>query len=99
MLACQLHLNSMSHSQRMWRVVDDVTYVMTPNRDILIDGFRLDQIYTRANARDDDRNGSVRSGDMIYGSATASTESASKVFSKRWAGKSLGLPGGRSRRV
>lgn len=38
--------------------------VMTPNSDILIDGLRLDQIYTRAKAREDERNGIVRSGEM-----------------------------------
>jgi hypothetical protein len=38
---------------------------MTPNMDILTDGFRLDQMYTSENASDEERNGMVRSGEMI----------------------------------
>jgi hypothetical protein len=39
--------------------------VITPKRDILMDGFRRDQIYTSAKARAEDRKGIVSSGDTI----------------------------------
>jgi hypothetical protein len=39
---------------------------MTPNKDILMDGFLRDQMYTSAKARLDDRNGRVRSGEMSW---------------------------------
>lgn len=38
--------------------------MITPKRDILIDGFRLDQIYTKAKASDDERKGMVNKGEM-----------------------------------
>lgn len=40
--------------------------VMTPKRDILMDGFRRDQIYTRAKEREDERKGMVSNGEMIW---------------------------------
>jgi hypothetical protein len=43
-----------------------MTYVMTPKRDILILGFRLDQIYTRAKAREEAINGISRKGVIAY---------------------------------
>jgi hypothetical protein len=45
-----------------------MTYVMTPNNDILILGFRLDQIYTRAKAREEAINGISRKGVIAYSS-------------------------------
>lgn len=39
---------------------------MTPKRDILMDGFRRDQIYTRAKEREDERKGMVSNGEMIW---------------------------------
>lgn len=39
-----------------------IAHVMTPNKLILIDGFRLDHIYTKANASEEDRKGRVSSG-------------------------------------
>jgi len=42
---------------------------MTPKRDILILGLRLDQIYTRAKARDEAINGISRKGVIAYSSA------------------------------
>jgi hypothetical protein len=38
--------------------------VITPNSDILIDGFRLDQIYTSEKAKEEERKGMVRNGEM-----------------------------------
>jgi hypothetical protein len=46
-----------------------MTYVMTPKRDILILGFRLDQIYTRAKAREEAINGISKNGVIAYSSA------------------------------
>lgn len=40
------------------------THVITPKRLILIDGFRRDHIYTNEKAREEERNGSVRTGDI-----------------------------------
>jgi hypothetical protein len=39
---------------------------MTPNKDILILGFRLDQIYTNAKAREEAMNGIWRNGVIAY---------------------------------
>lgn len=41
-----------------------VAHVTTPKRDILTLGFLRDQMYTRAKASDDERNGIVMSGEM-----------------------------------
>lgn len=38
---------------------------MTPKRDILMDGLRRDQIYTRAKESEEERKGMVSSGEMI----------------------------------
>jgi len=38
--------------------------VMTPKSDILMDGFRLDQMYTKAKASDEARKGIVTKGEM-----------------------------------
>lgn len=46
-----------------------LAYVMTPKRDILMDGLRRDQMYTSANDSEDERKGMVRSGEMICMSA------------------------------
>jgi hypothetical protein len=43
-----------------------VTHVITPKRDILTEGFRLDQMYVKANAREDDKKGMVRRGDIVW---------------------------------
>jgi hypothetical protein len=51
-----------------------MTYVMTPKRDILILGFRLDQIYTRAKAREEAMNGISRKGVIAYSSADLISE-------------------------
>jgi hypothetical protein len=40
------------------------TNLMTPKRDIWIEGFRLDQMYTRAKASDEARKGIVTNGEM-----------------------------------
>lgn len=42
------------------------TYVMTPNKDILILGFRLAQIYVSANASEEAMNGIVKKGVIAY---------------------------------
>jgi hypothetical protein len=55
------HENATRHSGRYGAVI-----VMTPNKDILMDGFRRDQMYTSAKARLEDRNGRVRSGEMSW---------------------------------
>lgn len=39
---------------------------MTPNKDILILGLRLDQIYTSANASEEARNGISNKGEIDY---------------------------------
>ena len=58
-----------SASSRVKRVVGGSnvwcrrTYVMTPKRDIRIDGFLRDQMYTNAKASGEDRNGIVSKGD------------------------------------
>jgi hypothetical protein len=46
-----------------------MTYVMTPKRDILILGLRLDQIYTRAKASEEAMNGISKKGVIAYSSA------------------------------
>ena len=46
-----------------------MTYVMTPKRDILILGFRLDQIYTRAKASEEAIKGISKNGVIAFSSA------------------------------
>lgn len=43
----------------------------TPNRDILILGLRLDQIYVTAKASDEARNGIVKRGDIAFPTRSA----------------------------
>jgi 3'-phosphoadenosine 5'-phosphosulfate sulfotransferase (PAPS reductase)/FAD synthetase len=40
--------------------------VITPKRDILMDGLRRDQMYTRAKAREEERKGRVRRGEISW---------------------------------
>jgi hypothetical protein len=50
-----------------------MTYVITPKRDILILGLRLDQIYTSAKASEEAINGISRKGVIAYSSAYPSS--------------------------
>ena len=40
--------------------------MMTPKSDILTEGFRLDQMYTREKASGDERKGMVRKGEITW---------------------------------
>ena len=56
---------------------EKAAHVTTPNKDIFILGFRLDQIYTRENASEEDKKGMVTKCDIAFGVSLAFYPSAS----------------------
>ena len=56
-------------------------YLTSPNMFNLCEGFRLDQIYTSEKASEADKNGRVKSGDMICDDTRLSSAELSPLIS------------------